>query len=178
MATTEVTSDTDAAITKYSPFISEVRKRLLFTIAIFIVFSVIGFFYYENIIKLLLKIFDLNGLNIAFTSPFQFYSLAMNVAILAGIVGVLPMAIFQFLAFLKPALKKSEYKTVILLLPLSLILFAAGFAFGAIIMKYVVVIFYQTKTLVLSCLTYLWNTTTSNRYIVLDFAVFTSCIAF
>lgn len=139
----EATSDLNAAVIKYSPFISEIRKRLTFTIAIFLIFGAVGFYYYENIIKLLLKFFGLDGLNIAFTSPFQFFSLAIDVAILAGVIGILPMAIFQFLSFLKPALKKSEYKTVIFLLPLSLFLFAVGFIFGAVIMKYVVVIFYQ-----------------------------------
>lgn len=140
---TNKTSVLDTTIIKYSPFISEIRKRLLFTISVFLISCAIGFFYYANIVKFILIIFGLDGLNIAFTSPFQFFSLSTNIAMLVGVTGTLPVVIFQLLSFIKPALKKSEYKTVIFLLPLSLLLFAAGFAFGVVIMKYVIVIFYQ-----------------------------------
>lgn len=138
-----VTDDLDVAIVKYSPFISELRKRLLFTVAIFLIFSIVGFFYYENVVRLILSIFGLEGVNVVFTSPFQFFSLSLNIALLLGVIGILPMAIFQFLSFIKPALKRSEYKKVLFLLPISLLLFAIGFIFGALIMKYVVIIFYQ-----------------------------------
>ena len=142
MDTNEV-SVLDTTIIKYSPFISEIRKRILFTISVFVISCAIGFFYYASIIKFILIIFGLDGLNIAFTSPFQFFSLSTNVAMLVGMTSTLPMVIFQLLGFIKPALKKSEYRTVMFLLPLSLLLFAAGFAFGVVIMKYVIVIFYQ-----------------------------------
>jgi len=60
-----------------------------------------------------------------------------------GIVAVLPLAIAQFLSFIRLALKPTEYKSIIALLPVSMILFVAGFSFGVLIMKYVVVIFYK-----------------------------------
>lgn len=143
MSETSITTNIESVVVKYSPFFSEIRKRLIFTLSIFIICAAVGFMYYENIVHLVLKIFALEGLNIVFTSPFQFFSLAINSALLVGFIAVLPMVIFQILSFLKPALNRSEYKAILSLLPITLLLFISGFTFGVLIMKYVVIIFFQ-----------------------------------
>lgn len=143
MSETSVTGEIESFNLKYSPFLSEIRKRLIFTLSVFVICAAVGFIYYENIVHFILKIFALEGLNIVFTSPFQFFSLAINSAFLVGIVAVLPLAIFQILSFLRPALSRAEYRAVKALLPIGLLLFISGFIFGVLIMKYVVVIFYQ-----------------------------------
>lgn len=143
MSETALTGDLEPIVIKYSPFFSEIRKRLIFTLSIFIVCAVVGFMYYENIIRFVLKIFDLKGLNIVFTSPFQFFTLSVDSALLVGFIAILPIVIFQILSFLKPALNRSEYKAVLALLPITLLLFISGFTFGVLIMKYVVIIFFQ-----------------------------------
>lgn len=142
-ADTSISTDIDSAVVKYSPFFSEIRKRLIFTLSIFIICSAVGFIYYENIVHFVLKIFALEGLNIVFTSPFQFLSLAVNSALLVGFIAIFPAAVFQILSFIRPALRPKEFKTVMALLPIGLLLFITGFAFGVAIMKYVVLIFYQ-----------------------------------
>ena len=140
---TSETLSLESTVIKYSPFFSEIRKRLLFTLSIFVIFAAVGFMYYENIVHFILKIFALEGLNIVFTSPFQFLSLSVNSAFLAGFIAVLPLAIFQILSFIRPALRKSEYRSVLALLPIAILLFISGFTFGVLIMKYAVIIFYQ-----------------------------------
>lgn len=138
-----ITTDLESNIIKYSPFFSEIRKRLIFTLSIFIICSAVGFIYYENIVRFILNIFDLKGLNIVFTSPFQFLSLAVNSALLLGFIAIFPVAVFQILSFIKPAFQSKEFKTVTALLPVGFLLFITGFAFGVTMMKYVVLIFYQ-----------------------------------
>ena len=140
---TSETLSLESTVIKYSPFFSEIRKRLIFTLSIFVIFAAVGFMYYESIIHFILKIFALEGLNIVFTSPFQFLSLSVNSAFLAGFIAVLPLAIFQILSFIRPALRKSEYRSVLALLPIAILLFISGFTFGVLIMKYAVIIFYQ-----------------------------------
>ncbi len=125
------------------PFLIEVRKRLLFSISIFVITGVLGFLYYEKIIKVVLLIFNLEGVNIVFTSPFQFLNLAVTCGLLVGTVVIFPLIILQILAFVKPALNPNEYKTVLSSLPFSFVLFIAGFGFGIVIMRYVVMLFYQ-----------------------------------
>ncbi|MBU0572702.1 twin-arginine translocase subunit TatC [Patescibacteria group bacterium] len=139
----------DDIYNRFFPYLMEVRKRLFFIASIFLISSALGFIYYEKIITTSLGIFNLEGINIVFTSPFQFLELSINSGLLVGLIAVFPLIIVQVLSFLKPALKKSEFKLVISLLPLSIFLFIFGFTYGIFIMRYVLVIFYE-KSLALS----------------------------
>ncbi len=130
-------------INRYFPLLFEVRRRVLFVVSIFVLFGILGFFYYEKIIVFIIGLLDLNGVNVVFTSPFQFLNLAMSSSLSVGLIVTIPILIYQILNFLKPALKEKEYKSVISLLPVSILLFVGGFVFGFVMMKYVVVLFYS-----------------------------------
>ena len=133
-------------INKYSPFVKEIRKRIFYSIIIFVIAALAGFFFYEEIIKFLINFLSLKGVNIVFTSPFQFINLAISCGIASGLVVVFPILIFQTLTFLKPALKDAEYKMIVRPLPLSIILFLSGFSFGFFIMKWQIEIFLKQAT--------------------------------
>jgi len=132
-----------STITHYLPYFLEIRKRLLFIAAVFLAAAIFGFAYYQHIITIIFKIFKLSGVNIVFTSPFQFIDLAINSALLTGTAATFPLMISQFLAFIRPALKVKEYKLIKSLIPFSLLLFAMGTSIGLMIMRYIVVLFYQ-----------------------------------
>lgn len=129
------------AIKKYSRFFDEVRKRVLFTLFFFILATFIGFIFYEDIIKFLIKTLELEKINIVFTSPFQFINLAIGCGVVVGFVTVIPLIILQILLFLKPALKVKEFKTTIRSLPASVVLFIFGFIFGILAMKWQIELF-------------------------------------
>lgn len=129
------------AFDKYSHFFVEVRKRAVFTFVVFAVTTFSGFIFYDKIIKFLVDLLSIKGINIVFTSPFQYINLAIACGVAFGIIITFPLLIVQILSFLKPALERKEYKTVLGLLPFSLVLFLVGFIFGAIIMKWQIGIF-------------------------------------
>lgn len=135
------TSELNALISKYSPYLAEIRKRILITLSVFAVASLSGFIFYERIIKFLIELLSLKGLNVVFTSPFQFINLAISCGVASGLVLVFPLIIYQILSFLRPALRFKEYRMVVRFLPISLILFLAGFVFGFLIMKWQIQIF-------------------------------------
>lgn len=135
------TSELTQLIDKFSPFLKEIRKRILITLAVFATASIVGFIYYEKIIKFLIDILSLKGINIVFTSPFQFINLSISCGITSGIVLVFPLLIYQILSFLKPALREKEYKMLTRFLPFSIVLFLTGFLFGFLIMKWQIQIF-------------------------------------
>lgn len=135
------TSDFKTQLAKYSPFLAEAKKRLMFTLCAFAIATFAGFFLYEKIIKLLIDFLSLKGINIVFTSPFQFINLAISCGFAVGLVVSVPLLIFQIISFLKPALRDKEYKILIKLIPFFGILFLAGFSFGALIMKWQIKIF-------------------------------------
>lgn len=128
-------------IKKFSPFLREARKRLYFTLVIFATSTVCGFVFYEKIIKFLVNILSLKGVNIVFTSPFQFINLSISCGVVTGLVVSLPVIFFQILYFLKPALKRKEFRLIIRFIPFSVLLFLVGFLFGALIMKWQIEIF-------------------------------------
>ncbi len=120
---------------------AEFRKRIIFTICVFGLSTILGFLFYDKIIRFLIEILSLKGINIVFTSPFQFINLAVSCGIATGIIVAFPLLIAQILFFLKPALRQKEYKMVVGFLPLAIILFLIGFSFGGVIMKWQIEIF-------------------------------------
>ena len=142
MSETSVATDIESTVIKYSPFFSEIRKRLIFTVCLLIITSVLGFIYADKIIRLIIETFGIKGVNVVFTSPFQFINLSLTISVLDGGITLLPLIIFQGISFLKPALTKKEFRLILYLLPVSILLFIAGAAFGMVVMHYIVGAFY------------------------------------
>lgn len=129
------------AANRYSDFLTEVRKRVVATLIFFVLTTFVGFAFYEQIIRFLVNILSLQGINIVFTSPFQFINLAISCGVASGLVFSFPLIITQIMLFLRPALKKKEFKMLIWFLPFSFSLFILGFLFGFLIMKWQIAIF-------------------------------------
>jgi sec-independent protein translocase protein TatC len=130
-------------IEKYGAFVKEARKRVIFILIVFAGSTIFGFVFYEKIIRFLIEILGLKGVNIVFTSPFQFINLAASSGIASGLVCSLPFIVAQILSFLRPALKRKEFKMITRFIPFSLILFVSGFLFGALMMKWQIEIFLE-----------------------------------
>ncbi len=141
-ADTSISTDIEYTVIKYLPFFSEIRKRLIFVFCLLIITSVIGFIYSDRIIRLIVEAFGIKGVNIVFTSPFQSINLSITIALLAGSVILFPLILLQLVFFLKPALTDKEYRLVLYLLPVSILLFIAGATFGMVVMHYIIGAFY------------------------------------
>lgn len=135
--------DLETAMARYMPYLMEIRKRLLYIVAIFLVAASIGTIYFQKVVKFVMNLYDLKGVTIAFTSPFQSINLAIDSGIIIGIIVIFPLFVYQTLSFLKPALKEREYHFVLKLIPVGIVLFLIGFTFGFWIMKFVVSFFSQ-----------------------------------
>ena len=136
---------TQTIASRYYPFLLEIRKRFLFVGSLFVIAAIVGFFSFQRIVTLVLGFFSLQGINIVFTTPFQFFTLALNCGLVVGVIVVIPVVIFQLLGFLKPALRQKEYRILVNILPLALVLFSLGFGYGVLVMKLLLEIFYRTS---------------------------------
>lgn len=136
---------TQTIASRYYPFLLEIRKRFLFVGSLFVIATIVGFFSFQRIVTLVLGFFRLQGVNIVFTTPFQFFTLALNSGLVVGVIVVIPVVIFQLLGFLKPALRQKEYRILVNILPLTLVLFSLGFGYGVLVMKLLLEIFYRTS---------------------------------
>lgn len=134
----------DERLAKYRPYIEDIQKKLVRVIIIFVLVSVLGFFRYQYILRTVMGLFDLEGINIVLTSPYQFFSLAVNTGLTVGFVASFPIAVYYLLSFLKPALAPGEYRKITKLLPYSATLFVTGFAFGTWIVQFVINLYTQT----------------------------------
>lgn len=130
-----------ATIVQYMPYLIEIRKRLFFVVSVFIIATVVGFYNFEPIIQFILNFYRIKGIDIVFTSPFQYLSLAISAGVTIGLIASLPLIVFQLVSFLRPALKKHEYRSVVYAIPISIVLFGIGFSFGVWVMKFVIEVF-------------------------------------
>jgi sec-independent protein translocase protein TatC len=141
----KLSPETREAMVRYLPYLEEAQKRLLYTLGVFAVTALLAGLNYKKLIVFVLARFDLEGINMVLTSPFQVIELAINIGLFVGILVTLPLFVFNLLTFLKPALEKKEYQTVAGMVPIGFILFLAGFFFGVWVMNFVVAVFTKTS---------------------------------
>ena len=132
------------AMVKYMPYMQEAQRKLLVVLAVFIVTALLGAIFYKQILLFVMSRFDLTGINMVLTSPFQVIELAIQTGMYVGMVIAVPMLVYFLLTFLRPALEDHEYKMITSLIPYSILLFIIGFLFGVYIMNYVIMFFTQS----------------------------------
>lgn len=139
-------SPLDAAIIKYTPYLKELQKKILTVICIALATGVIAGIQYEQILSWVIHLFNLDGINIVLTSPYQFFSLAINTGLSIGITVAFPFLLYFLITFLRPALNKTEYHTLLKLIPASILLFCLGFGTGVWILQFVIDIYIKTSS--------------------------------
>lgn len=130
-----------ATVDRYLPYLIELQKKLLQVFIIFLICGVIGAIYHRHILGFIMHRFDLTGINVVLTSPYQVFELAIQTGVYTGLVVALPLLIFHLLTFLRPALEPQEYRLLVSLIPIALGLFLLGFFFGAWVMNFIIALF-------------------------------------
>lgn len=142
-------------IDRYLPYLEEIQKKLLTVAIIFSATTAIGFARYQQILNWIMKLFNLEGINLVLTSPYQFLGLAVNTGVALGFAVAIPLLGYYTITFLKPALRKREYDILIKLYPISFFLFVIGFGFGVWVVQFVIALF--EKTTVEFAVSNLWD---------------------
>lgn len=114
----------------YYDYFESIRKRIYVLAVFFFAFFIAGFFGAGYILRAAVGVFDLQNAVIVTTSPFQFLDLATKIGLYTGLIFCLPLLIYQMYDFLKDGLSGKEKRLFFFLLPVGLILFAVGFAYG------------------------------------------------
>ena len=113
--------------------LGELRKRLIVSAVALLLGSVASFVFHQEILDLLLEearsSIPVEG-NIIYTEVTEFLGVTMKVSLLGGLVLALPVIVYEVVMFVTPGLKPAERRYLFFLLPLSLLSFAAGGAFG------------------------------------------------
>ncbi len=126
----------DQKFSDYYDYFDNVRKRVYSLAIVFVVFFVAGFFEAGNILRAIIRFFNIENADIVTTSPFQFLDVATKVGLYTGLIVCLPLVIYHLYDFLKDGLTRKEKRLFFVLLPVGSILFVTGFSYSSAILYF------------------------------------------
>jgi sec-independent protein translocase protein TatC len=116
--------------------LNELRRRIIYSVIYFIAGSIIGFFITDRFLFqwLVSPILKIPEAHLQVLGPAEKISAYFKTAFIAGAIIAAPFIAHQVWLFLRPGLKASERRYILILIPLSLVLFIAGASFVFFIM--------------------------------------------
>ncbi|KMY56013.1 preprotein translocase subunit TatC [Bacillus sp. FJAT-27231] len=116
----------------------ELRKRLIITLAVFLMFLCLSFTFVQDIYHYLVK--DL-PFKLALLGPGDIIVVYLMIAAIVAGAGTIPVAAHQLWLFIKPALTPVERRTALAYVPALFLLFLAGLSFGYFVLFPIVLSF-------------------------------------
>ena len=113
--------------------LAELRRRVLVCALAIVVGTGVSFVFFEEIMAFLVAPSGLEtgaGGQLVITEVTEFLTTAFKVSVLSGFVLALPVVIYQVIMFVAPGLTPRERRMLFTFLPLTLLAFVAGMAFG------------------------------------------------
>ncbi|UOY91585.1 twin-arginine translocase subunit TatC [Ectobacillus sp. JY-23] len=107
--------------------LEELRKRIIFTLVVFLLFFVLAFIYVQDIYQAIVK--DL-PFKLALLGPGDILFVYLMIAVVVAIAATIPIAAHQIWLFVRPALTPKEQKVTLSYIPALFILFTLGIWFG------------------------------------------------
>lgn len=108
--------------------LDELRKRILIIVAIIVVAAVICFTFVSEVLDFLIA--PAGEMDLIYTTPAEAFMAQIRLAFTAGAVLTLPLTFYHVLAFITPALRRAERRTIIPLIIFMNMLFFMGMAFS------------------------------------------------
>jgi len=108
--------------------LSELRKRLIRSIIVVAVTSMLAFIFSEQIYHILT--YPVSGIELQAIELTEVLGTTMRVSLVAGIIVAVPWLTYELIMFVSPALTPREKKYVYLILPWIALMFLGGVAFS------------------------------------------------
>ncbi len=113
--------------------VREIQLRLLTVVAVLLVGMVVGYFFYEQLFQFIKSPLHTD---LHYTSPAGSFNFIIKICMMVGLVGALPVAVYNIIMFIQPALKERISRLRVYITTLFSLFFAlagAAFAFLVII---------------------------------------------
>lgn len=113
--------------------VKEIQLRLLATVLVLIAGMVVGYYFYEQLFQFIKS--PLDG-PLHYTSPAGSFSFVIKICLMVGVIAMLPVAVYNTIMFVQPALKERLSLVRVYVTTLLSLVFAIGgaaFAFFVII---------------------------------------------
>ncbi|MBB6452276.1 sec-independent protein translocase protein TatC [Salirhabdus euzebyi] len=112
--------------------IGELRKRLLWTLFIFLLFFIGGFVFVKEIYSFFTRNLDFQ---LVVLSPGEIMWIYIMIASVIGITATIPFFCFQAWLFVRPGLTKKERNVTLMYIPAVFLLFIGGLSFGYFVIQ-------------------------------------------
>ena len=106
--------------------LEELRKRLIYSIAAVAVGSGVAYFYIDEIMRCLTA----PAGKLYYMQPAEAFFTYLKIAVFGGFLLALPIIFYEIWRFILPALTVRERKALLLIVPLSVVLFVVGIVFS------------------------------------------------
>ena len=114
--------------------LTELRRRLTWSAAVVFLATVIAFIFHQQILQVLMapagNFTELPQNKPVYTELTEFIGIAMKASLFVGIFGSLPFLLWQMVMFAAPGLNPMEKRYLYSLMPITILVFLAGSAFG------------------------------------------------
>jgi sec-independent protein translocase protein TatC len=109
--------------------LEELRWRILKSLAVIILFSIVAYFFSEHLLSFLTRPVPAD-VQLIFTTPTGAFLVSIKVAIIFGILASLPVIFYQIWAFVSPGLLEKEIRLAVMVVASATLCFLLGFAFA------------------------------------------------
>lgn len=108
--------------------LDELRKRFIIIAAVILVGAIVSFTFIDTVLDILTA--PAGKMDLIYTTPAEAFMAQIRLAFTTGAVMTLPITFYQILAFIIPALRRVERRTVVPLIIFMNLLFFLGMAFS------------------------------------------------
>jgi sec-independent protein translocase protein TatC len=110
--------------------LQELRKVLLISIGSLIPAAAVGWFFREQLLAILVEPVRALDQKLVYLAMTEAFMAELKIAFIAGFIIASPVIFWQVWGFILPALRTHEKRYLMVIVPLSIILFAVGVIFG------------------------------------------------
>jgi sec-independent protein translocase protein TatC len=111
-----------------STHLQELRRRLIICLAAVAAGILIAFIFADQLFAILIR--PAGNVSLIFVEVTEMLSTYMQVCLIGGIIIAMPVLVYELIAFVSPALNPGEKKSLWIILPFILLMFAGGVLFG------------------------------------------------
>ncbi len=114
--------------------INELRKGLIVSILSALLFSVVAFLFFDEIIGILfrpiLSLTESNSDILYVNSLFEGFITKLEISVISGVILTIPIHLFNIVHFILPGLKRNEIKIMVITLIVSSVFIVSAFIYG------------------------------------------------
>lgn len=130
MAEQEKVNVEEQDVMRVTEHLKELRNRIIVVVVAFLASVVIAFNYSEGIVQYLVDIGIRYGYQFVYLTPSELFMQYVRIAVITGVVIIVPVIFYEVWAFIRPGLKKNENTIVFIAMLMGLGFFVLGTLFA------------------------------------------------